>query len=77
MELRNFLRDLKTKNPEVRYHLAYDKLYVEDKCFVWSESLGKVVMLETENTPGDINLVTDSRDPSLSPKRTNSPKRQE
>ena len=37
----------------------------------------KVVMLENENTPGDINLVTDSRDPSLSPKRTNSPKRQE
>ena len=73
MELRNFLRDLKTKNPEVRYHLAYDKLYVEDKCFVWSESLGKVVM----STPGDINLVTDSRDPLLSTKRTNSPKRQE
>ena len=37
----------------------------------------KVVMLENENTPRDINLVTDSRDPSLSPKRTNSPKRQE
>ena len=37
----------------------------------------KVVMLENENTPGDIKLVTDSRDPSLSPKRTNSPKRQE
>ena len=37
----------------------------------------KVVMLENENTPGDISLVTDSRDPSLSPKRTNSPKRQE
>ena len=36
---------MKTKNPEVRYHLAYDKLYVEDKCFVWSESLGKVVMM--------------------------------
>ena len=68
---------MKTKNPEGRYHLAYDKLYVEDKCFVWSESLGKVVMLENENTPGDISLVTDSRDPSLSPKRTNSPKRQE
>ena len=50
VELRNFLRDLKTKNPDIRYNLAYDKLYVEDKCFQWSESLRKVVLLD-ETTP--------------------------
>ena len=45
-ELRNFLRDLKVKKPGLRYNLAYDKLYVEEKCFQWSEAERKVVIIE-------------------------------
>ena len=45
-ELRNFLRDLKVKQPGLRYHLAFDKLYVGDSCFQWSEAERKVVLVQ-------------------------------
>ena len=45
-ELRNFLREVKVKRPGLRYNLAYDKLYLEDRCFQWSSELGKVVSVE-------------------------------
>ena len=45
-ELRNFLREVKVKTPGLRYNLAYDKLYLEDRCFQWSSELGKVVSVE-------------------------------
>ena len=33
------------KKPGLRYNLAYDKLYVEDKCLEWSEAERKVVVV--------------------------------
>ena len=45
-ELMNFLREVKVKQPGLRYNLAYDRLYLEDKCFQWSPELGKVVSIE-------------------------------
>ena len=52
MELRNFLRDLRSERPELRYHLAYDRLYVEEECFVWSDAAQAVVRLEAGDQPG-------------------------
>ena len=49
-ELRNFMRDLKRKNPSTKYYLAYDRLYVEDKCYVWSDA-EKQVIETAEKTP--------------------------
>ena len=45
-ELRNFLREEKMKKPGLRYNLACDRLYLEDKCFQWNPQLGKVVGVE-------------------------------
>ena len=45
-ELRNFMRDLKKKDPSIKYYLAYDKLYVDDKCYVWSDIENQVVATE-------------------------------
>ena len=42
-ELRKFMRDLKKNNPAATCHLQYDKLFVNHRCYVWSEGQGKVV----------------------------------
>ena len=52
MELRNFLRELRSERPELRYHLAYDRLYVEEECFVWSDAAQAVVRLEAGDQTG-------------------------
>ena len=56
-ELRNFLREAKVKEPGLRYHLAYDRLYLEEECFQWSQEQGKVVRVE-ERRPvrSDLNI---------------------
>ena len=56
-ELRNFLREVKVKKPGLRYHLAYDRLYLEEECFQWSREQGKVVRVE-ERRPvrSDLNI---------------------
>ena len=56
-ELRNFLREAKVKKPGLRYHLAYDRLYLEEECFQWSQEQGKVVRVE-ERRPvrSDLNI---------------------
>ena len=42
-ELRKFMRDLKKSNPAATCHVQYDKLFVNHRCYVWSESQAKVV----------------------------------
>ena len=42
-ELRSFMRDLKRKNPSTKYYLAYDRLYVDDKCYEWSDAEKQVI----------------------------------
>ena len=42
-ELRKFMRDLKKTNPAATCHLQYDKLFVNHRCYVWSEAQAKVV----------------------------------
>ena len=37
------MRDLKKSNPAATCHLQYDKLFVNHRCYVWSEGQGKVV----------------------------------
>jgi len=50
--LRKFMKDLKSKSPGLIFSLQYDRLYVEHKCFVWSDVQRKVVQyypgVETE-----------------------------
>ena len=43
LELRKFLRELKKNNPSAVCTLQYDKLYVNHRCYVWSEVQGRVV----------------------------------
>ena len=45
-ELRNFMRDLKRKSPSTKYYLAYDRLYVEDKCYMWSDVEKQVLEID-------------------------------
>ena len=42
-ELRNYMRNLRKNNPSTKYYLAYDRLYVGDKCYVWSDKENKVI----------------------------------
>ena len=59
-ELRNFLREVKTKKPGVRYNLALDRLYLEEKCFQWSHQ-GKVVSVEeTRPVRSHLNIQQNS-----------------
>ena len=48
-ELRKFMRKIKRTNPEKNCFLEYDRLYVDHKIFVWSETLGQVVELAESN----------------------------
>ena len=43
LELRKFLRELKKNNPSAVCSLQYDKLYVNHRCYVWSDVQGRVV----------------------------------
>jgi len=36
-ELRKFMRDVKRGNPTAAITLQYDKLYVDNKCYVWND----------------------------------------
>ncbi len=42
-ELRKFLRDVKRQNPAANTVLQYDKLFVNHRCYVFSDIQGKVV----------------------------------
>ena len=42
-ELRKFMRELKKSNPAATCHVQYDKLFVNHRCYVWSESQARVV----------------------------------
>ena len=42
-ELRKFMRDVKKQNPAANVNLQYDKLFVNHRCYVWSDIQGKVV----------------------------------
>ena len=42
-ELRKYMREVKRGNPSVVCNLQYDKLYVNHRCFVWSDVQGRVV----------------------------------
>ena len=42
-ELRKFMRELKKTNPAATCHVQYDKLFVNHRCYVWSESQARVV----------------------------------
>ena len=37
------MREVKRGNPSVVCNLQYDKLYVNHRCFVWSDVQGRVV----------------------------------
>ena len=37
------MREVKRGNPSVVTNLQYDKLYVNHRCFVWSDVQGRVV----------------------------------
>ena len=41
-ELRKFMRDVKRGNPAARVAMQYDKLYVDNKCFIWNDVQGRV-----------------------------------
>ena len=56
-ELRKFMRDVKKQNPAANILLQYDKLFVNHRCYVWSDFQGKVV----EYTP--VNRKLKCRDP--------------
>ena len=49
-ELRRFMRSVKRNNPAVNCTLNYDKLFMDNKVFVWNDIQGKVVeqLLEEE-----------------------------
>ena len=51
-ELRKFMRDVKKQNPAANILLQYDKLFVNHRCYVWSDFQGKVV----EHTPVNRNI---------------------
>ena len=37
------MRDVKKQNPAANVNLQYDKLFVNHRCYVWSDIQGKVV----------------------------------
>ena len=41
--LRKYMKDLKIKSPEILFSLHYDRLYVDHKCYVWSDVQRRVV----------------------------------
>merc|ERR1719220_2912948 len=42
-ELRKFMRETKKTNPAAQCSLQGDKLYIDHKCYVWSDTQAKVV----------------------------------
>ena len=44
-ELRKFMRTIKKTNPERRCFLEYDRLYVDQKIYVWNDIAGQVTTL--------------------------------
>jgi hypothetical protein len=58
-ELRKFMRHVKRINPEKRCFLQYDKLFIDGKVFVYSESSGAVE--QQKNVLGHSEDVTSSR----------------
>lgn len=42
-ELRRFMREMKKNNPNLICYLQYDKLFVDNKCYVWNDLQAKVV----------------------------------
>ena len=42
-ELRKYMREVKKNTPSVVCQLQYDKLYVNHRCYVWSDVQGRVV----------------------------------
>ena len=61
-ELRNYMRDVKKKDPSTKYYLAYDRLYVEDKCYKWSDEENKVI--ETDEQPPVSTIILPLRNSS-------------
>ena len=57
-ELRNFLREMKVKQPGLRYHLAFDRLYVESSCFQWSEAERRVIPVQQTRPVRSAELST-------------------
>ena len=51
-ELRKFMRELKRTNPAATCHMQYDKLFVNHRCYVWSEQQGKVAEFSQADRPG-------------------------
>ena len=45
-ELRKFMREMKRGNPACTVMLQYDKLYVDNKCYIYNDVEGRV----TEHT---------------------------
>ena len=43
-ELRKFMRTVKKTNPERRCFLEYDRLYVDQKIYVWNDIAGQVTL---------------------------------
>ena len=43
-ELRKFMRTMKKTNPERRWFLEYDRLYVDQKIYVWNDIAGQVTL---------------------------------
>ena len=52
-ELRKFMREVKKQNPAANVTLQYDKLFVNHRCYVWSDMQGQVV----EHIPGETEHV--------------------
>jgi len=48
-ELRKFMREVKREKPTAAITLQYDKLYVDNKCYVWNDFQGRVM----EFAPGE------------------------
>ena len=42
-ELRKYMRSVKRNNPSANFILQYDKLYIDNKVFIWNDIQGKVI----------------------------------
>merc|ERR1711892_432873 len=53
-ELRKFMRDVKRGNPAARVVMQYDKLYVDNKCYIWNDVQGRVTEHMAGDRPGSV-----------------------
>ena len=61
LHLRKFLKSVKQSNPDASCSLDNEKLVIDGKVFVYSETVGKVVNMNTENSD-EVSIVESEHD---------------